>query len=41
MQEIEDFDTEAIARMQWITYQGREILVDDYSNIHIFFFIFS
>jgi len=33
MQEIEDFDAEAQVRMRWITYKGKEILLDDYSNI--------
>jgi hypothetical protein len=34
MQEIKDLDTEAKSRMKWITYQGKEILLDDYSNIY-------
>ena len=33
MQEIEDYVAEAQARMKWITYKGKEILLDDYSNI--------
>jgi hypothetical protein len=33
MQEIEDYGAEAQARMKWITYKGKEILLDDYSNI--------
>ena len=33
MQEIEDYSAEAQARMKWITYKGKEILLDDYSNI--------
>ena len=33
MQGIEDYDAEAKARMKWITYKGREIFRDDYSNI--------
>ena len=33
MQEIEDYVAEAKARVKWITYKGKEILLDDYSNI--------
>lgn len=33
MQKIEDFDTEAKARMKWINYKGHEILFDDYTNV--------
>jgi len=33
MKEIEDYSAEAQARMKWITYKGKEILIDDYSNI--------
>ncbi|MHA1988130.1 MAG: hypothetical protein ACW98D_15955 [Promethearchaeota archaeon] len=33
MQEIEDYSTEAQTRMKWIDYKGKEILLDDYSNI--------
>ena len=33
MQEIEDYSAEAQARMKWITYKGKDILLDDYSNI--------
>jgi len=33
MQEIKDYDVEAQTRMKWITYKGKEILLDDYSNI--------
>ena len=33
MQEIEDYGAEAQARMKWITYKGKELLLDDYSNI--------
>jgi hypothetical protein len=33
MQEINDFDAEAKARMKWIQYKRREILLDDYTNV--------
>ena len=33
MQEIKDYDVEAQTRMKCITYKGKEILLDDYSNI--------
>lgn len=33
MQKIEDYQSEAKARMKWITYKGKEILIDDYSNL--------
>jgi hypothetical protein len=33
MQKIEDYDTEAKARMKWINYKGHEILLDDYTNV--------
>ena len=33
MKEIKDFEAEAKTRMKWITYKGKEILIDDYSNI--------
>ncbi|MHA1933632.1 MAG: hypothetical protein ACW96X_13900 [Promethearchaeota archaeon] len=33
MQQIEDYVAEAQARMKWITYEGKEILLDDYTNI--------
>ncbi|MHA2036067.1 MAG: hypothetical protein ACW98X_06510 [Promethearchaeota archaeon] len=33
MQQIEDYVAEAQARMKWTTYKGKEILLDDYSNI--------
>jgi hypothetical protein len=33
VQEIEDYSTEAQTRMKWIDYKGKEILLDDYSNI--------
>ena len=33
MQNIENYDAEAKARMKWINYKGHEILLDDYTNI--------
>lgn len=33
MQKIEDYDTEAKARMKWINYKRHEILLDDYTNV--------
>ena len=33
MQEIEDYEAEAKARMKWISYKEHKILLDDYSNI--------
>ena len=33
MQKIEDFEAEAKARMKWIIYKEKEILIDDYSNL--------
>ncbi len=33
MQKIEDYEFEAKTRMKWIIYKGKEILIDDYSNL--------
>ncbi len=34
MQKIEDFEAEAIVRMKWFNYKGKEILLDDYTNLY-------
>ena len=34
MQKIEDFEAEAKRRMIWTTHQGKEILIDNYSNLY-------
>jgi hypothetical protein len=34
MQKIEDFEVEAKVRMKWLNYKGKEILVDDYTNLY-------